>query len=50
MLNYQKKFPSEKIAEYRENGWSVIILKYYSKKMWNFVFNYDKNDLHHQKA
>jgi hypothetical protein len=23
---------------------------YYNKKMWNFVFNYNKNDLHYPKA
>jgi hypothetical protein len=43
ILDYHKKFPSKKLAKHRENG-------YYSKKMWNFVFNYNKNDLHHQKA
>jgi hypothetical protein len=30
--------------------WLSPIKLYYSKKMWNFVFNYNKNDLHHQKA
>jgi hypothetical protein len=30
--------------------WLSSIKLYYSKKMWNFVFNYNKNDLHHQKA
>jgi hypothetical protein len=30
--------------------WLSSIKLYYSKKMWNVVFNYNKNDLHHQKA
>jgi hypothetical protein len=33
------------------NTEKLYLLKlYYSKKMWNFVFNYNKNDLYHQKA
>jgi hypothetical protein len=30
--------------------WLSSIKLYYSKKMWNFVFNYNKNDLRQQKA
>jgi hypothetical protein len=30
--------------------WLSPMKLYYSKKMWNFVFNYNKNDLHYQKA
>jgi hypothetical protein len=30
--------------------WLSSIKLHYSKKMWNFVFNYNKNDTHHQKA
>ena len=47
-----KKFPSEKLARYWENGWFVIIFYYIvlQQKIRNVEFNnYNKNDLHHEK-
>jgi hypothetical protein len=32
------------VIEYHKLKWLSSIKLYYSKKMWNFVFNYNKND------
>jgi hypothetical protein len=48
-----QKVPKQKTCQ-TPRKWAITVLSsiklYYSKKMWNFIFNYMKNDLHHQKA